>query len=312
MAASKHRNFFWTLFLCFLPLYNGFYVPGVAPHEFKDGDGIEVKAIKLTSVKAVVPYEYYSIPFCRPAGELHYKSENLGEVMRGDRIVNTPYEVFMKKDETYGDGIEVKAIKLTSVKAVVPYEYYSIPFCRPAGELHYKSENLGEVMRGDRIVNTPYEVFMKKDETCKSLCSATKNPVKSLNTEESEQLQKRIAEDYHVHLLIDNLPVATKYQVPETGEIFYDHGYKLGWTENDKLFVNNHLEILLKYHEPQPNVFRVVGFEVQPKSIASKKYTFTDNGKCSFGDNSDPQEVTQGSNQIAFTYSIRWESSEIP
>lgn len=51
------------------------------------------QAIKLTSVKTVVPYEYYALPFCRPVGELHYKSENLGEVMRGDRIVNTPYEV---------------------------------------------------------------------------------------------------------------------------------------------------------------------------------------------------------------------------
>lgn len=27
------------------------------------------------------------------------------------------------------------------------------------GELHYKSENIGEIMRGDRIVNTPYEVI---------------------------------------------------------------------------------------------------------------------------------------------------------
>jgi transmembrane 9 superfamily protein 2/4 len=244
---SKRRNFFWTFIFCFLPLFNGFYVPGVAPKEFKDGDGIEVKAIKITSVKTVVPYEYYSLPFCRPPGELHYKSENLGEVLRGDRISNTPYEV-----------------------------------------------------------------FMKKDETCRSLCSATKNPVKSVNTEESAQLRRRISEDYHVHLLIDNLPCATKYQVPETNEVFFDHGYKLGWTENDKIYVNNHLQILLKYHEPQPNVFRVVGFEVQPKSIASNKFTFSGDSKCSFADNSEPQEVTDGSNDIAWTYSIKWESSEIP
>jgi transmembrane 9 superfamily protein 2/4 len=159
---SKRHNFFWTFIFCFLPLFNGFYVPGVAPKEFKDGDGIEVKAIKLTSVKTVVSYEYYTLPFCRPAGDLHYKSENLGEVLRGDRIVNTAYEV-----------------------------------------------------------------FMKKDETCRSLCSSTKQPVKSLNTEESAQLRRRISEDYHVHLLIDNLPCATKYTVPETNEVFYDHDTNL-------------------------------------------------------------------------------------
>ena len=148
--------FFWTFVFCFLPIFNGFYVPGVAPHEFKDGDGIDVKAIKLTSVRTVVPYEYYSLPFCRPTGELHYKSENLGEVMRGDRIVNTPYQV-----------------------------------------------------------------FMKKDEKCRSLCSTSKSPIKTVSTEESEQLRQRISEDYHVHLIVDNLPCATRYQVPETGEVFY-------------------------------------------------------------------------------------------
>jgi transmembrane 9 superfamily protein 2/4 len=51
-----------------------------------------LQAVKLTSVKAQLPYEYYSLPFCKP-DKVAYKSENLGEVLRGDRIVNTPYEV---------------------------------------------------------------------------------------------------------------------------------------------------------------------------------------------------------------------------
>ena len=52
-----------------------------------------MQAIKLTSTKTVVPYEYYTVPFCKPEGEIKYNSENLGEVMRGDRIVNTPIHV---------------------------------------------------------------------------------------------------------------------------------------------------------------------------------------------------------------------------
>lgn len=37
-----------------------------------------------------------------------------------------------------------------------------LPFCRPPGnKIHYNSENLGEVMRGDRIVNTPFQVTDK-------------------------------------------------------------------------------------------------------------------------------------------------------
>lgn len=64
---------------------NGFYVPGVAPVEFKKGQKIDVKAVKMTSIHTQLPYEYYSLPFCRPNNGIIYKSENLGEVLRGDR-----------------------------------------------------------------------------------------------------------------------------------------------------------------------------------------------------------------------------------
>ena len=65
---------------------DGFYVPGVAPVEFKKGQKIEVKAVKMTSTHTQLPYEYYSLPFCLPKnGTFIYKSENLGEVLRGDR-----------------------------------------------------------------------------------------------------------------------------------------------------------------------------------------------------------------------------------
>ena len=48
----------------------------------------------MTSVKTQLPYDYYALPFCKPSdSKLHYKPENLGEILRGDRIVNTPYEV---------------------------------------------------------------------------------------------------------------------------------------------------------------------------------------------------------------------------
>lgn len=88
-----------VLFSSFILFSNGFYVPGVAPVEFKKGQRIEVKAVKMTSIHTQLPYEYYSLPFCLPKnGTFVYKSENLGEVLRGDRIVNTPYEVHMAEN----------------------------------------------------------------------------------------------------------------------------------------------------------------------------------------------------------------------
>jgi hypothetical protein len=47
---------------------------------------------KLTSTTTQIPYEYYSLDFCRPKHERE-QSENLGEVLSGDRIENSVYKV---------------------------------------------------------------------------------------------------------------------------------------------------------------------------------------------------------------------------
>ena len=52
------------------------------------------QAVKLTSVKTQLPYRFYDLPYCEPDPEdAKHTPENLGEILRGDRIVNTPYEV---------------------------------------------------------------------------------------------------------------------------------------------------------------------------------------------------------------------------
>ena len=55
-----------------------------------------------------------------------------------------------------GDPITLKVNKLMSVKNL-PYQYYSLPYCRP-DKIISSAENLGEVLRGDRIENSPYQV----------------------------------------------------------------------------------------------------------------------------------------------------------
>jgi transmembrane 9 superfamily member 2/4 len=51
-----------------------------------------VKVNKLTSIKTQLPYSYYSLPYCKP-DVIVDSAENLGEVLRGDRIENSPYVV---------------------------------------------------------------------------------------------------------------------------------------------------------------------------------------------------------------------------
>ena len=68
---------------------------GVAPIDFKKDEVVEIRGVKMTSTKTQLPYEYFSLPFCQPEAGVTYQQLNLGEVLRGDRIVDTAYDVKM-------------------------------------------------------------------------------------------------------------------------------------------------------------------------------------------------------------------------
>lgn len=73
---------------------------------------------------------------------------------------------------------------------------------------------------------------------------------------------------------MDNLPCATKYEVEGLTEPVYEHGYRLGWVKDGHYYLNNHLDIELKYHQPAADLYRVVGFEVVPRSIDYSRLNF--------------------------------------
>jgi transmembrane 9 superfamily protein 2/4 len=76
----------------------GFYLPGVAPQDYARDDIVNLKVNKLSSTKTQLPYEYYSLPYCRPDPIVN-SAENLGEVLRGDRIENSLYQIEIRLDE---------------------------------------------------------------------------------------------------------------------------------------------------------------------------------------------------------------------
>lgn len=59
----------------------------------------------------------------------------------------------------------------------------------------------GEVLRGDRIVNTPYEVQMAENITCRLLCNRPTSPI-NWSESESQKVVSRIEHEYNVHLLV--------------------------------------------------------------------------------------------------------------
>ncbi|EPQ02048.1 Transmembrane 9 superfamily member 4 [Myotis brandtii] len=220
------------------------------------------------------------------------------------------------------DPVEIKAVKLTSSRTQLPYEYYSLPLCQPL-KITYKAENRGEVLRGDRIVNTPFQVLMNSEKKCEVLCSESNKPV-TLSVKESRLMAELITEDYYVHLIADNLPLELYSNCDgddkkEEKDVQFEHGYWLGFMEVNKIYLHNHLSFILYYHredleEDQEHTYRVVRFEVIPQSIRLEDLKTDEKSSCTLpeGTKSSPQEIDPTKeNQLFFTYSVHWEESDI-
>jgi len=86
------------VFVSVVYLSSAFYLPGVAPREFQDGEEVKLKVNKLDSTKTQIPYDYYDLPFCRP-NEIKHDAENLGEVLTGERIENSAFSIKMREKQ---------------------------------------------------------------------------------------------------------------------------------------------------------------------------------------------------------------------
>lgn len=245
------------LVLCLSSAANCFYLPGVAPQDFKTGDELQVKVNKLSSTKTQLPYDHYSLDYCKPK-----------------KIVNS-------------------------------------------------AENLGEVLRGDRIENSPYVFHMRKGKTCNYACK------KTLNAKSAKDFKEKIDDEYRVNMILDNLPVAVPRQRADGSLVAsYEHGFRVGfkasYTGNpeEKYFIHNHLAFEVKFHKDvETDAARIVGFEVIPFSVKHEyKQPWVEKDPqlttCNPSANrrvlptDAPQEVEEGK-EIIFTYDVSFTESDI-
>uniref|UniRef100_A0A2N9FVV0 Transmembrane 9 superfamily member n=1 Tax=Fagus sylvatica TaxID=28930 RepID=A0A2N9FVV0_FAGSY len=235
-----------------------------------------------------------------------------------------------------GDLLSVKVNSLTSIDTEMPFSYYSLPFCKPDEGVKDSAENLGELLMGDRIENSPYQFKMYTNESDIFLCKSD-----PLSADSFKILTKRIDEMYQVNLILDNLP-AIRYTKKE-GYVLRWTGYPVGVKLQDVYYIFNHLKfnvLIHKYEDANvarvmgtgdaaeviPSVgkgdsdepgYMVVGFEVVPCSVVHtvdsvknvKKYGKYPNPlKC------DPNTVSMPIKQgqpIVFTYEVTFEVSDI-
>lgn len=103
----------------------------------------------------------------------------------------------------------VKVGKMTSTATHLPYEYYDGPFCKPE-KIKSMKANLGEVLTGDILYSTGYELNMMVNDTCKELCT-----VKDFSQQTGYELFSRLVGlKYRMTFRMDNMPAVALVEVP--------------------------------------------------------------------------------------------------
>lgn len=202
-----------------------------------------------------------------------------------------------------GDNVPLFVNSITPGHSVLSYDYYhpSFGFCQPEGGPKYVSESLGSILFGDRIMTSPFDLRMAKNESCKALCKTR------YNDQTIGFLRDRIEDEYSLNWLVDGLPAGQEIKESFSDSTYYNPGFFLGsGDEQQNAVFNNHYDIIVEYHEVNgnPNQLRVVGVIVDP---SSKQYEGEPDCK-----NGYPEIVLQeGSKgrEVQFTYSVWWRKS---
>ena len=124
-----------------------------------------------SSVHTLLPYDYYSLKFCKPSEGVKKYSENLGEFLRGDRIENSAYDV-RSKINTHSDFIHQTLLHRSFLHA-----YIYINTCI--------------FLLIHTYTHVYVQISLLEEEYCKVLCQV------DLKTKDVDQFKQAIKRFYH-------------------------------------------------------------------------------------------------------------------
>lgn len=132
------------------------------------------------------------------------------------------------------------------------------------------SQNLGELLAGDRIQSSPYKLLMKQDMYCEQVC------ITNLGRSEQHGVKlnkvvKAIRDGYHHNWIVDNLNAAYKWEDDRRIVVKYIDGFPVGLVAPDGMaYIHNHVNIEVMIHPLyswDKEDYRIVRFTVEPFSI---------------------------------------------
>uniref|UniRef100_A0A671UU83 Transmembrane 9 superfamily member n=1 Tax=Sparus aurata TaxID=8175 RepID=A0A671UU83_SPAAU len=222
--------------------------------------------------------------------------------------------------------IQLFVNRLDSVESVLPYEYDVFDFCKDAKEKR-PSENLGQVLFGERIESSPYKFNFKQNVKCKAVCKKDYKKGDQDDVTKLDFLKMGMQLNYQHHWIIDNMPVTWCYDV-EDGQKYCNPGFPIGclvtadgrakdacvinseFNKKNTFYVFNHVDIKITFHSGASEGWRgarLVAATLEPKSI---KNTDENNPTCEGG---SPMEVPgefDNDVSIIYTYSVTFEQND--
>ncbi|XP_059449776.1 transmembrane 9 superfamily member 12-like isoform X2 [Corylus avellana] len=235
-----------------------------------------------------------------------------------------------------GDAISAKVNSLTSIYTLLPFSYYSLPYCEPIGGVKKSAENLGELLTGDQIDNSPYRFRMNVNETV-YLCTTS-----PLNEHQVKLLKQRTRDLYQVNMIPDNLP-AMRFE-EQNGINFQWTGFPVGYTppNSNEDYIINHLKFRVLVHEyewrgveiigtgeegmgvistdadkKKASGFEIVGFEVIPctvkydPEVMKKLVRYANISSVDCPTELDKSQIIREQERVSFTYEVEFVKSNI-
>ncbi|XP_043255737.1 transmembrane 9 superfamily member 2 [Colletes gigas] len=225
--------------------------------------------------------------------------------------------------------IKLYVNRLNTEKYVIPYEYHHFDFCT-SDESESPVENLGQVVFGERIRPSPYELRFLEDKTCVVACKKTYKGGDKESEKKLDFLKKGMALSYQHHWIVDNMPVTWCYLL-EDGRQYCSTGFPMGCffretrSQQDTCSINgaikkaktyylfNHVDLTITYHSGakeewgsafKENGGRIISVKVVPRSIKHDVVANCDN-KALLDIPHDPLPVDKEL-EVIYTYSVKF------
>nr|XP_004225567.1 LOW QUALITY PROTEIN: transmembrane 9 superfamily member 2-like [Ciona intestinalis] len=239
-----------------------------------------------------------------------------------------PVSYCEKDKENCKSKIPVYVNRLVSAESIIPYEYSAFDFCEPADSSSSPSENLGQVLFGERIRPSPYSFTFNKSEKCKKACTKSYDTSKKEENEKLKFLQYGMLFSYENKWIVDNMPIAWCYMT-STNDNFCSTGFPIGCyvdeegnpkdacvieegykVHKNSYIVFNHVAITIYYNKGavEGEGARLVKAVLEPMSIATDDCNLEANPLVIPHPPKDGKLT--GKYDIPYTYSIQFEADE--